>query len=574
LLEGEIPEQPPVQDDGGEDEDEEDEDETDGSGAAGGAGVADEASDAVDAGADACLPPWWAPLFESSMEPGEDQGEQQAVSQAQGQAHWQQLLQQWTEERYGQRQAGAGEEQEQREEGDDSDDSDDPDAAEWTESHAESPTTSHGKPHTEAHGKWAHGRGKGVLIADLVEEGQRITVAAGGRGGRGNASVGRVKLWESEEGALNTGKRGGSGPREPTAAAAEADPSYEKGTAGSKAAVSLELKTVADVGLVGLPNAGKSSLLRALSRAKPRVGWHPFTTLHPQLGTVEGAKGGDYGDWGWGTGGEWDEEEEDEEDEEEEAGGEEVGGEEGEESEEGEEGAEREAGEESVGSGEGGLIGEGGVWGREWDYTFTVADIPGLIGGAHRDRGLGLSFLRHVERTWVIVYVLDMSGATTVSGEPASSQPGSTEAGSTEAGSTEAGSAARAGDGAHISPSRAVSAGALPPWEQLQVLVGELERYQPGLSLRPALIVANKMDEDAAEGNLVELKRRLAGRGLRKGGCEGGHSVGSAGAAGARSGGEEVGLSVRVVPVCAVLEEGVPALKRVLRRMVWGRMGW
>ncbi|GJP74385.1 hypothetical protein CLOP_g4971, partial [Closterium sp. NIES-67] len=513
LLEGEIPEQPPVQDDGGEDEDEEDEDETDGSGAAGGAGVADEASDAVDAGADACLPPWWAPLFESSMEPGEDQGEQQAVSQAQGQAHWQQLLQQWTEERYGQRQAGAGEEQEQREEGDDSDDSDDPDAAEWTESHAESPTTSHGKPHTEAHGKWAHGRGKGVLIADLVEEGQRITVAAGGRGGRGNASVGRVKLWESEEGALNTGKRGGSGPREPTAAAAEADPSYEKGTAGSKAAVSLELKTVADVGLVGLPNAGKSSLLRALSRAKPRVGWHPFTTLHPQLGTVEGAKGGDYGDWG-------------------------------------------------------------GVWGREWDYTFTVADIPGLIGGAHRDRGLGLSFLRHVERTWVIVYVLDMSGATTVSGEPASSQPGSTEAGSTEAGSTEAGSAARAGDGAHISPSRAVSAGALPPWEQLQVLVGELERYQPGLSLRPALIVANKMDEDAAEGNLVELKRRLAGRGLRKGGCEGGHSVGSAGAAGARSGGEEVGLSVRVVPVCAVLEEGVPALKRVLRRMVWGRMGW
>ncbi|CAI5470100.1 unnamed protein product [Closterium sp. Yama58-4] len=276
----------------------------------------------------------------------------------------------------------------------------------------------------------ARARERGVLVADLVEEGQSVTVARGGQGGRGNACMGRVKPWQMEE----------------------SDLSHEKGSAGSRAVVALELKTVADVGLVGLPNAGKSSLLRALSRAKPRVGWYPFTTLHPQLGTVkvggEGAWEGDDGGGGWNVLGAG------------EARGDGAWGGDGDEENEGDEDVLRE---------DGGFVGGGGLRGLEGvpggEMGFTVADIPGLIGGAHRDRGLGLSFLRHVERTKGIVYVLDMSGSATgtVSGDLGASEPGATEPSATEPIATEP----IATEPIAIEPSATgpstVSAGALPP---------------------------------------------------------------------------------------------------------------
>ncbi len=144
----------------------------------------------------------------------------------------------------------------------------------------------------------------GSVIADLVEPGARVVVAAGGRGGLGNAAL--------------------AGPRRKA-------PGFALlGTPGWEGDVVLELKTVADVALVGYPSAGKSSLIAAMSAARPRIAEYPFTTLHPNLGVVEAG-----------------------------------------------------------------------------DVRYTVADVPGLIEGASTGRGLGLEFLRHVERCSVLVHVLD-----------------------------------------------------------------------------------------------------------------------------------------------------------------------
>jgi len=147
-----------------------------------------------------------------------------------------------------------------------------------------------------------------ALVVDLKEDGQEFCVARGGKGGRGNA---RFKS---------------SANRVPRNA--------EKGMAGEERWLRLELKLLADVGLVGFPNAGKSTLISKISKAKPKIADYPFTTLHPNLGVV--------------------------------------------------------------------VLND--------EKSFVVADIPGLIEGAHDGVGLGVKFLKHIERTKILVYLLDING--------------------------------------------------------------------------------------------------------------------------------------------------------------------
>src|SRR5690606_19376117 len=198
---------------------------------------------------------------------------------------------------------------------------------------------------------------EGRLLVDLVRPGQRWIAARGGRGGRGNA---RFKT--------------------PTR---QAPAFYEKGEPGEERWLRLELKLLADVALVGYPNAGKSTLIAAVSKARPKIADYPFTTLTPNLGVV------------------------------------------------------------SVGPGE----------------SFVIADVPGLIEGAHRGVGLGHQFLRHVERSRVLLYVIDASGLE-----------------------------------------------GRDPVEDLAVLRRELSLYREELARRPALVFANKTDLAEAAARLGPLK--------------------------------------------------------------------
>ncbi len=199
----------------------------------------------------------------------------------------------------------------------------------------------------------------GQVLADLVRDGQQVVVAAGGRGGRGNARF--VSATD----------------RAPTFA--------EKGAPGEERWLILELKLLADVGLVGLPNAGKSTLLARISAARPKIADYPFTTLTPVLGVVR----------------------------------------------------------------------------ADETRSFVVADIPGLIEGAHQGAGLGLKFLRHIERTRVLVHVLDVS-----------------------------------------LPAEEI----LSNWTTVN---NELEQYNPELARRSQVIAANKIDIPGGEAGVASLQERL-----------------------------------------------------------------
>jgi len=204
------------------------------------------------------------------------------------------------------------------------------------------------------------------LIADLAHAGDRVLVAKGGRGGLGNAHF-----------ATSTNRA----PRK-----------VQPGEEGEEKFLRLELKLLADVGLVGFPNAGKSTLISRISAARPKIADYPFTTLTPNLGVV----------------------------------------------------------------------------GLSDDRSFVVADVPGLIEGAHRGQGLGHQFLRHLERTKVLMHLVDVS-----------------------------------------------SGSGRDPVSDLDVIRRELELFAPDLASKPQLVCANKIDALDDEERAAAVERRARDLGLQ-----------------------------------------------------------
>ncbi|ASA23756.1 GTPase ObgE [Paenibacillus donghaensis] len=201
----------------------------------------------------------------------------------------------------------------------------------------------------------------GETIADMTRHGQYVVVARGGRGGRGNTRF---------------------------ATAANTAPELaENGEEGQERYIVMELKVMADVGLVGFPSVGKSTLLSVVSAAKPKIGAYHFTTITPNLGVVD--------------------------------------------------------------------VGDG--------RSFVMADLPGLIEGAHEGIGLGHEFLRHVERTRIIIHVVDMSGSE-----------------------------------------------GRDPFEDWVKINDELKQYNAALTDRPQIVAANKMDMPESEANLTAFRESVA----------------------------------------------------------------
>ncbi|PYT79993.1 MAG: GTPase ObgE [Acidobacteria bacterium] len=223
----------------------------------------------------------------------------------------------------------------------------------------------------------------GETIADLTTPGQRVLVAHGGRGGRGNQHF--AKPWHQA-------------PRE-----------HEDGFPGEERHLRLELKLLADVGLVGFPNAGKSTLISVISAARPKIANYPFTTLQPNLGVVN-ADGG---------------------------------------------------------TPRGTRSGQAGKEGREIGRTFVVADLPGLIEGAHQGAGLGIRFLRHVERTRLLVHLIDTSDAN-----------------------------------------------ADDPVRSFEVINSELAAFSESLTQKPMMVVATKLDATTDGARLEALRTYCQEHGL------------------------------------------------------------
>lgn len=199
----------------------------------------------------------------------------------------------------------------------------------------------------------------GALVADVVEDGQEVIIAQGGKGGLGN-----VHFKTSTH-------------QVPT--------EHTPGELGEEFRLKLELKTIADAGLLGFPNAGKSSLLACVSEARPKIASYPFTTLNPIVGTI-----------------------------------------------------------------------------RYPDFSqLRVADVPGIIEGAASGVGLGIDFLKHIARSSVLVYVIDMAGTDN-----------------------------------------------RKPWDDYLTLRREIEQHDAALLARPALVLANKMDEDEAIANLPRFVKK------------------------------------------------------------------
>ena len=196
----------------------------------------------------------------------------------------------------------------------------------------------------------------GDVVADITSPGERVVVARGGAGGFGNVHF---------KSSVN-----------------QAPTEHTPGGPAEERRLHLELKTIADAGLLGFPNAGKSSLLSRLSAATPKIASYPFTTLNPIVGTIE------YPDYA----------------------------------------------------------------------QIRMADVPGIIEGASKGVGLGLAFLKHLERSRVLVYVIDMAGTDN-----------------------------------------------RKPWDDYRVLSQEIAAYNDALPMRPAIVVANKMDKATARKNLARF---------------------------------------------------------------------